>query len=97
MANKAKGRTDGKEVTAVIDRDAQISIVTLAYCQKCGFPIKPWGTLLNTEGSGLQNVPYQGCTEFNLQIQDMTNFNEDVLVCEIKKIILNMEKGPPTG
>ena len=59
---EAKVRIDEEEVTALIDIGAQISIVTLANCQKCGLPIKLLGTLLNIEGSGGQNVPFKGYT-----------------------------------
>ena len=41
---------------------------------------KTLGTLLNIEGSGGQNVPYQGYPKINLQIPDMKHFNEEVLV-----------------
>ena len=82
-SNKVPVVVDGREVTALVDSEAQVLNISAQLCKDLGLEIQPLGQLLELEGTGGAAIPYLGFVEVNLQIPGIRGYNEDVLLLDI--------------
>ena len=81
--NEALVVMDGCEVTALVDLGAQVSTISVKFCEELDLEIQHLGWLLELEGTGGAAIPYLRFVEVNLQIPRVRRYNEDVLLLAI--------------
>ena len=57
-SNEAPVIIDGQEVTALIDSGAQVSSISVQFCEELTLQIQPLGWLLGARGYGGAAIPY---------------------------------------
>ena len=81
--NEAPVVIDSREVTALVDLEAQVSNISAQLCKELGLEIQPLGWLLESEGTEGAAIPYLRFVEVNLQIPGIRGYNEDILLLAI--------------
>ena len=82
-SNEALVIMDGQETTSLIDSGAQVSSMSIKFCEDLMLQIQPLGQLLELEGTEGAAHPIPWVLEVNLQIMGIRNYNEDVLLLVI--------------
>ena len=82
-SNEALVVVDGQEVTALIDLGAQVSSISVQFCEDLTLQIQPLVQLLKLEGTGVEPPHTSEFVEVNLQIPGIRNHSEDVLLLVI--------------
>ena len=79
-ANETMVIVEDQEARALIDSGSQLSAISLAWVKK--LKLEPWQlqSILQIEGSGGLDVPYQGYVETHLRIPKIKGFGNDVLL-----------------
>ena len=75
--NEVEVIVNDEQVTALVDSEAQISAVSMAFAKCHGLPIWQLQQLLDFEGFDGVDIPYIGYTQVRLQIP---GYNKDILV-----------------
>ena len=75
---------EGIKTKVLLDSGAQLSSITRTRVNELGLKIQHLQTLLDLEGTGGLEIPYEGYVELNLDIPEVRGFKEDVLMLVVK-------------
>ena len=78
--NEVEVIVNDEQVTALVDSEAQISAVSMAFVKRHGLPIWQLQQLLDFEGFGGVDIPYIGYTQLQLKIPGIKDYDKDILV-----------------
>ena len=82
--NETYANVEGLKTKVLLDSGAQLSSITSTKVKELNLEIKKLHTILDLEGTGGGEVPYEGYVELNLDIPEVKKFQEDVLMLVIK-------------
>ena len=78
-ANEATITVEGQRFLALIDSEAQLSMMSGSLVQALQLPVHKLNTLIEAEASGGGIIPYVGCVEARLAIPGTAKMNKDSL------------------
>ena len=83
-ANETHAIVEGIKTKVLLDSGAQLSSITRKRVQELGLKIQQLQTILDLEGTGGLDIPYEGYVELNLDIPEVKGFKEDILMLVVK-------------
>ena len=82
--NETYAIVEGIKTKVLLDSGAQLSSITETRAKELNLEIKQLRTILDLEGTGGVEVPYEGYVELNLDIPEIKGFQEDILMLVVK-------------
>ena len=79
-ANESMVIVEGQEARAMLDSGSQLSAISLKWVRKLKLKPQQLQSILQIEGSGGFEEPYQGYVEAHLKIPEIKAFDLDVLL-----------------
>ena len=82
--NETYAVVEGIKTKVLLDSGAQLCSIMRQWVQELGLEIQQLKTILDLEGTGGLEIPYERYVELNLDIPEVKGFKEDVLMLVVK-------------